>query len=36
MRLIPIDIQPLEITITDEDILDDLLYPGPASEAGLR
>ncbi len=30
MRLIDTDIQPLEITITTEDILGDLLYPAPA------
>jgi len=29
MRLIPIQVEPLEITITTDDILDNLLYPGP-------
>ncbi len=29
MRLIDTNIQPIEITITIEDILGDLLYPAP-------
>ena len=31
MRLIATEIQPLEITITTEDILGDLLYPAPVA-----
>ena len=30
MRLKPVDITPIQVTITTEDILADLAYPAPA------
>ena len=35
MRLNPIEITPIQVTITTEEILADLTYPQPASEAGV-
>ena len=34
MRLDPIDISPIKVTITTEEILADLIYPAPAETAG--
>jgi hypothetical protein len=35
MRLNGLDISPIQVTITTAEILADLTYPMPASEAGI-
>ena len=36
MRLNPIEITPIQVTITTEEILADLTYPAPPADRGAR